>query len=782
MENRRSYIYGVTKRIRVASRIGVAGRIAVAITFAVLIVAVLIVVAVRYQLETQIKSASEQQLQMVLDKESEALNQEFLRVKRLAHALSQLAKNQYGSLKESQNAPLTGSKPEGIEQLKNQLIPQVKDLISVFDNISGWILFNSEEIPGVHTVSYTFEGNAFKREAEYDAVGEGYSKEPWWTEAIQRGEYWTKPYYWEPWDADIISYSVPVFSGDKLIAVAGAEFFTKPFQERLRQIRVYDTGFVMLIDSQGEPVYLPAETDKELLGSWYKNNEKKLLSQASGIDYLGEGSFINQQVVAWQRLDNRWLLIAQPKASEMFSAVQKVYRVLLVIFLLTIPLAIMLGAIMSRSLTKRLRALIHTSEHLLKNLVSPKKEMDLILLPDGNHDDLGLLNRTFNRLQQEVQESISALSLSESKYRSLVEYSEQLIFTLDAEGRFLTTNRALETMSGFPKDALIGNHFTVMIASDEIKLFWEERFNHVIRTRQRVHTEAQMKTPDGKYRMLSVTLLPIISSQSDISAMSSIMVTASDLTERLDAEREVQRLLERDKAALSRLVAGIAHEMNTPLGNALVLLSYFDEVNISDAERQVALDSLKRNLQRVVDLVTNFKALSADHQREALVQIPLKSFITMLISEMDTQDIVSVKCDSDFSITTYPTALNQVLQLVIDNALIHGPILHLMQEKHPSSEERQVTGYHVQVIVTKGLNSLTITIEDNGQGMTENILTHCFDPFFTTKRGINHSGLGLSIAYIAATQVLKGKLTATSVPHPEAGHGTTLTISLPLIY
>ena len=66
--------------------------------------------------------------------------------------------------------------------------------------------------------------------------------------------------------------------------------------------------------------------------------------------------------------------------------------------------------------------------------------------------------------------------------------------------------------------------------------------------------------------------------------------------------------------------------------------------------------------------------------------------------------------------------------------------------------------------------------------MTENILTHCFDPFFTTKRGINHSGLGLSIAYIAATQVLKGKLTATSVPHPEAGHGTTLTISLPLIY
>lgn len=789
--------------------LGVAGRIALSIATAVVLVAILLFMTLRFDFQERLKLDAQEHLENLLARESEALNQELLRVKRLSLALRQLTVNAIDLEALSSQpgpSPQPGLSPQqAMDRFEESLIPQVKDLIEIFDNVSGWILFNSELLPGANTISYTYEQGAFIREPEYDAVGEGYAAEPWWSEAVLRGEYWTKPYYWEPWDADIITYSIPVIKDDKLIGVAGAEFFMKPFQERLRSIKVYDTGFVMLIDTEGEAIYLPEEAEAAALSKWYRDKRKALMSEPSGVDYLGDDALVDQKIIAWRRLDNGWLLIAQPKADEMFATIVRTHKVLTVLLLLTVPIALLLGVLMARTLTKRLKALIHASEHFLENLVpTPQAPQPFMMLPEKGEDDLSLLNRAFNRLQRDVQRSLAALSVSEAKYRTLVEYSEHLIFTLNTEGYFLTTNRAMEDMAGRTKEGLMGIHFTSIFESEALKRFWEEKFVLVCQQKQRIQTETRVMAPDGREHVLLVTLLPIMtynattgdsgelsessrveptSRVASIGRVELVMGTASDLTERLNAEREIQRLLERDKAALSRLVSGIAHEMNTPLGNVMVLLSYLEGAVNQSQDTAEALQGMRRSLQRAVDLINHFKALSASQQKGPKMETNLKTLLTVSLSGIEglgaSKDL-RIECDEGISITTYPAAVMQVISAMVDNAISHGPVPERgdLEPWLPEGEGMRIT---VSARLDAAGHEVIIQVKDNGVGMTPSVMEHIFDPFYTTKGGQFHSGLGLSVAYNTVVQVLKGHVIVESTPYPEPGHGTVFEVRIPTV-
>ncbi|MFZ6775277.1 ATP-binding protein [Undibacterium sp. Ji83W] len=244
-------------------------------------------------------------------------------------------------------------------------------------------------------------------------------------------------------------------------------------------------------------------------------------------------------------------------------------------------------------------------------------------------------------------------------------------------------------------------------------------------------------------------------------------------------------LLRRDKlAALGSLVAGIAHELNTPIGNGLIVAStlaertsdfsttYAQGLKRSTLEKYMADASeasliLQRNLQRAADLVSSFKQIAVDHTTADRQEFSVAELITEISQTFSTpmrQQSIQLTCNiaDDMQISSLPALLGQAMQSLLSNCLTHA------------FEGRDKGSIHITAHC-KADSSAEISITDNGTGIPPHNLQRIFDPFFTSKLGAGSSGLGLYIVHNIVCGVLNGKIEVESV----VGNGTTFRIVLP---
>jgi PAS domain S-box-containing protein len=246
-------------------------------------------------------------------------------------------------------------------------------------------------------------------------------------------------------------------------------------------------------------------------------------------------------------------------------------------------------------------------------------------------------------------------------------------------------------------------------------------------------------------------------------------------------------LVRREKlAALGSLVAGIAHELNTPIGNSVMVATTLAvrteamaqefasgelrrssfETYVSDARE--AGDLLMRSLLRAQELVRSFKQVAVDQSSEKRRPFELGEMLheiavtlgPMLKASHCTLDIAPA---DTLRMDSYPGALGQILTNLIGNALIHAFPGH--------------AGGRIVVSTQAQADSVSIRIADNGIGIDESSLQRIFDPFFTTRLGTGGSGLGLYIVYNLVTCTLGGQIQVGSTP----GSGTCFTLTLPCI-
>jgi ligand-binding sensor domain-containing protein/signal transduction histidine kinase len=248
-----------------------------------------------------------------------------------------------------------------------------------------------------------------------------------------------------------------------------------------------------------------------------------------------------------------------------------------------------------------------------------------------------------------------------------------------------------------------------------------------------------------------------------------------------------QQLVEREKlAALGSLVAGVAHELNTPIGNSLVIASTMEDkttdietrnngntlrrsdlTQFIEASRE-ASTLLMRSLRNAAELVNSFKQVAVDQASAKRRDFNLHQASQEIVTTMKNQirkagHQIEMQVPDDIVLDSFPGPYGQVIINLINNALLHA-------------FEGRSGGLMRMWAVPLGADQVRIVFQDNGVGIAIEHQARIFDPFFTTKLGQGGNGLGLSITYNIVTSLLDGSIRADSV----VGVGTRFTIDLPL--
>ncbi len=419
-------------------------------------------------------------------------------------------------------------------------------------------------------------------------------------------------------------------------------------------------------------------------------------------------------------------------------------------------------------------------------------------------------------VQQDISASraaLLALQASEARYRRLHSSMIDGFVAFDLQGRLTDSNAALQRMLGYTESELLGLHHEDLtppawrqmerdILKYQVKLdgyskVYEKELihfdGHTLPVEVRTYLETDEQAQPVGYWAIVRDIIERKRSQTQMQQLnasleSRVLARTQELAMALESLKQTQQELVRSEklASLGALVAGVAHELNTPIGNAVMMASTLldqqrdfsasvaqglrrSTLESFMADSQQAAEMLLRSLNRAAELVRSFKQVAVDqssYQRRVfkLQELALEIALTLQPSLRKAKVALLNEIDPEFKLDSYPGPLGQVLMNLINNAMSHG-------FESPSADA------HVLLRAERlDAERLRLFVEDNGSGIAAEHLPRVFDPFFTTKLGQGGSGLGLHIVYSLVTGLLGGKIELKSEP----GRGTIAIIDLPL--
>jgi len=502
---------------------------------------------------------------------------------------------------------------------------------------------------------------------------------------------------------------------------------------------------------------------------------------------------------------------------------QRLYIIILTqsakIFLVTLAIFYLINIMFTRHLSK--------IANFAQKSIDIDKNIDLKLLKDIRHDELDIVVESINSMRRSLNSKIETINSTKEKVEQLNKNLEERVFlrteelnsqkkiyeqlfyettdaiTLLSNNKFIDCNDAAWKMFRYSnKKDLLGTHMAKL--SPELQPDGENSYLKADKLIAKTMKEESSRfewmhqKSDGEnfWCEISLTRLNLNNDEiihaniRDISEQKALQLSLEEKTFELEVRYEQlkqaqKKLIETEKmVSLGGLVAGVAHEINTPVGLSITGITHlkdiseklkiqYSESDLTQNEFENYIDDLSNlsssiylNLKRAAELVTSFKKVAVSQSTEKIEKIQIKDILGDILLSMNStlkqaKINISVICDDYVEMYTDAGAFTQIITNLIMNSLLHA-------------FDEDDSG-NIAIEISKVDNGIKLIFNDDGKGISPEIIGKIFDPFFTTNRSKGGTGLGLNIIYNIVTSQMNGTINVESTENV----GTSFTIDIP---
>ena len=554
----------------------------------------------------------------------------------------------------------------------------------------------------------------------------------------------------------------------------------------------------------------------------------KQIVQGEESIFYQSGKLVGGSVIA-QNFDLYYdgILVGELQASASLSKVysqliRKSALILLIQFFKTVIVSACVLLVMYYILIRHLNFIVN----YLRNTSFVSGEVPKLCLPRDNNkqsDELDELASSFNGLYQKIstsmlerQKSIELLQDERDFSDTVIETMSSLLVCTDENLVIQRLNIAVEQLLLMEDGQIKGQQWQHLFTQNDD---FEKVNAHFLSGKQQKSTQFKMMTANGNEEVIEwqcapiynqgkvvtyifngYVITPLIQAETALTALNQqLEEKIAQRTAKLSESNQTLKsalaelkltqsdLIEAEKmASLGGLVAGVAHEINTPLGISITTASFIKEQastmtekfvqgQISKSDFSFFLEQLEQstklieaNLDRAAELVSSFKQVAVDQSSEQKYRFNLRTNLEHVVKSL-SHDIkqsnctVNINCPETLEIDSYPSRFIQIYTNFICNSVIHG--------FREWEGEKQIF-----INISKHLNTLKIVYKDTGCGLTPKMRSKIFEPFVTSKRGSGSSGLGAHIIFNIVTQLFAGTIQC----HSELGQGVEFIIEIPV--
>jgi PAS domain S-box-containing protein len=356
-------------------------------------------------------------------------------------------------------------------------------------------------------------------------------------------------------------------------------------------------------------------------------------------------------------------------------------------------------------------------------------------------------------LEVKVRERTKEIEETKQYLENLLENANDVIYTLDTDQQFTYVNSKVETW-GYRKEDLIGRPYLSLLS----KRHRGRRLKNTLDIGAKQVYEVEVMTRTGEVRSVMVSVSPLHGADG---AILGVLGIARDMTETKKLEQQIRS--SEKLASVGRLAAGVAHEINNPLGGILNCLYNLNKGTLSPTRREEYLASMEDGLRRVQKIVRQLLDFSQQHQPE---------FALADINQVIDRVLVLTNHLFASNRIVLDTAPGHALpSLMIDRHMIEQVLMNLILNAVQAMKDGGRLS--IRTFVEEGV--CMIEVRDTGAGIPASILPKIFDPFFSTKGEGEGTGLGLSVS-LGIVERHGGRILVDS----EVAKGTVFTLCLPV--
>ncbi|MBF0345761.1 MAG: PAS domain-containing protein [Nitrospirae bacterium] len=599
----------------------------------------------------------------------------------------------------------------------------------------------------------------------------------------------------------VVSFAITKYNffGDQVVGFIKGCVPLSNITSGFSEVEVGETGFILLIGGEDKIIYYD-KRNKDLSKMIQKVNNSLDLNLRDTLlsDGIARTTVLGiDSIVAIVPIEEvMWSLMVVVPYKEFTAEANKIKSITIGVLSIVLIISGVIFTFITNNITD--------------NIIYPLKRFvsftDLVARGDYSQitdirstDEIGILANSFNNMLKELKKTRDDLILAKEYADNIIESMPNAVIVLTEKAFVEKVNRSVYNMLGRTEEEILNKHISILFEENIFTDVWigeliQKGFLRDIETE--LLTKYSIKIPvvfsasvmfddSGKVKGI-VCSAQNITQQKRMQEDQALLLRELEITNSYLKQSQAQLVQSEKMAALGQLVAGIAHEINTPIGVGVTAASNFLKLtqNIrstyesktmkkSDFEDYMSdstetCDLILRNLQRSAELIRSFKMVAVDQTTHERRRFVVKDYLQDIVMSLRPKlkafsHKIEIDVPSDLEIDNYPGAFAQVLTNLLINSLIHA---------YNEGEEG-----HIKIIFSSIDDKFVLKYIDDGKGIAQGDLHKIFDPFFTTKRNEGGSGLGLNIVYNIVHQVLKGSITCHSV----VGQGTTFTMTIPSV-